>query len=232
MQPGDLLTQAYAFLLVHAWWALAALVIGGLVRLAKSDVPLPVTIPPKYRAFAALGLGVASGILQAIATGTPWATALLQGLSAAATAIVGHETLVEGIRKGREFFSPTPKAPAPPSSPFRVAPPADSPTPTLPSLMRSILIAVFVAAIPPAIIFGCSSTSIPAKTVEDIGLDLEQIACVVAQDELGTKEPALLATACAIPPAQIETVINLLGATKKARLAVVIPDGGTVKAVH
>lgn len=107
-QPiADFFSQVYALVLAHAWLALSALAIGGAIRVLKSDTPLP-TLPAKYRAYAALVFGLASGIVQAIMGGAPWLLALLQGLCAGGAAIVGHQVLIEGARDGKELFSKSP----------------------------------------------------------------------------------------------------------------------------
>lgn len=89
-----------------AWIGLSALVIGLLVRLLKSDTPLPFSIPAKWRPVAAIALGLLSGVLHALSTGTPWRDALVGGLSAGMVAIVGHDVGIESIRGGVELGAP------------------------------------------------------------------------------------------------------------------------------
>ena len=104
---------------LHAWVALAAMVIGALVRVLKGDSPLP-CVSPRVRPWLALGLGMVSGVLSALLTSTPLSTTILEGLIAGATAIAGHDTLIEGLRGGRELFSrpSLPRdPPAPPTTP-------------------------------------------------------------------------------------------------------------------
>lgn len=91
-------------------FATLAVVVGVIVRLLKSDTPLP-TVPSRYRAFLALGLGAVGGALDALARGTPWQQAVLGGVAAAVTAMVGHELVVEQLLGGREPGSPD--APSP-----------------------------------------------------------------------------------------------------------------------
>lgn len=88
-----------------AVFATLALVVGLVVRLLKSDTPLP-TVPARYRPFLALGLGAVGGALDALASGTPWQQAVLGGISAALAAMVGHEVIVEQLFGGREIGSP------------------------------------------------------------------------------------------------------------------------------
>lgn len=89
----------------HQWVAVAALIIGAVVRLLKSDTPLP-TVPARWRAWLAIGLGIVAGVLDALVAGTPLVSAVLQGLGAALTAITTHELVIEGIRGGRELGQP------------------------------------------------------------------------------------------------------------------------------
>lgn len=92
----------------HAWVPLAALVIGLVIRLSKSDATWAFlarfNIPVQARPWAALALGVASGVLQAVTGGASWAAAIVGGLLSAVMAITGHELFVESLRGGREAF--------------------------------------------------------------------------------------------------------------------------------
>ena len=97
------LNQFVSLLLSHSWIALAALMIGAIVAVLKGSTPLP-EIPAKYRPWLALGLGVVAGVLKSVSTGTPIAQAILSGLEAGMTAIVGHETLIESARGGKELI--------------------------------------------------------------------------------------------------------------------------------
>ena len=89
----------------HQWVGFAALVIGCVVRLLKEDSSL-FAIPARWRPLVAIGLGVGSGVLQAASTGTPWRDAVLGGLVSAFTAIAGHETIVNGLRDGKDVPVP------------------------------------------------------------------------------------------------------------------------------
>lgn len=127
-----------ALILAHKWLALAALGIGLVVRLLKSDTKIPIDIPPRLRVWAALGLGIVAGVIDKVANGgTPWKDALLWGLSAAITAIVAHATVVDSLRGGREFVVPgliKPGVPPGPGKPPSIRPPpssnGDDPPPT------------------------------------------------------------------------------------------------------
>jgi hypothetical protein len=89
----------------HAWVPLAAVVIGAIVRLLKSDTPLP-TVPAKWRPWFALGLGAVAGLLRSVAGGATWAQALGGGLTAALLAMGSHDAVITSARDGRELFTP------------------------------------------------------------------------------------------------------------------------------
>lgn len=92
----------------HEWLALSALIIGALVRIMKSETfagPLA-RIPAKWRPVIALGLGITSGVIDAIVNGTKWQTAVVSGLISATIAISAHEVGIETLRNGKEPFAP------------------------------------------------------------------------------------------------------------------------------
>jgi len=99
MNTSDLLTLIQQ----HKWFALAALAIGLVVRLLKSDGPIPFTLPAKWRPWLAVGLGIVAGVLEKAGTGVAWREAVLGGVLAAFAAISGHQLLVESLRGGREL---------------------------------------------------------------------------------------------------------------------------------
>lgn len=92
----------------HAWVPLSSLVIGLILRLSKSDATwlflARFNIPAKARPWAALALGVASGVLEAVVAGTAWPTALVGGVVSALTAISGHQLFIESARGGKEIL--------------------------------------------------------------------------------------------------------------------------------
>ena len=107
----------------HDWIALAAVFAGLLIRLSKSDrfvAWFPIAIAPRWRAWAALVLGVAYGALRALVTGSRWPGAIAGGLTAGFLAITGHELVVEGLRKGRDVGVAKP----PPPPPGTIPPPS------------------------------------------------------------------------------------------------------------
>jgi hypothetical protein len=83
---------------------LAAL-IGLAVRLLKSPkAPLWARrIPPKKRVYLALALGAVASALDAVARGSSWRDAVFGGVVASALSVLGHQTMIEGARDGKEL---------------------------------------------------------------------------------------------------------------------------------
>ena len=93
----------------HAWVPLAALVIGFLVRALKSDafvLPSWAAVAAPYRPLLVLALGIVSGVLDAVVAGTPWRDALIGGCLSALMALIGHTTIVDVLRGGRDIGAP------------------------------------------------------------------------------------------------------------------------------
>lgn len=94
------------------WIALAAFVIGLLVRGIKSDVMsialaklgLP-PIPSRALPWLALGLGALAAVLDAKVAGSTWEGAAQSGITATALAVLGHElgSGVPGVKKILSF---------------------------------------------------------------------------------------------------------------------------------
>lgn len=76
-----------------AWLAASALLIGLLAWAAKSPRffggPLA-RIPRERRVYVVAGLGVLSGVLEAVVRGVPWPRAIAQGVLSAGLAVLGH----------------------------------------------------------------------------------------------------------------------------------------------
>ena len=205
----------------HKWVAFSALLIGFIVRLFKSDTPLP-TIPPAWRPWFALGLGVASGVLDKVVSGTPWQPAILGGLLAAMAAIVGHETVVESVRNGREFFvSKPPSPPSPPSKSEKKDGEVTEDEKAAPVTMRkkapwSVLSFSAMLIVCWLMAPGCKDPKF-ANEFKNVILTVEQVACVLVQAELGTQAPAIVSSACAIAPDLTQDVAQILTAHQKAK---------------
>lgn len=136
--------NVYELLVREQWVGLGALCIGLLVRLLKSEaVPPPLDrIPSKARPLIALLLGIVSGALDKVVTGTPWKMAIVGGLVSSALAVLGHDVVIEWLRKGRELGPQTgplsvPPPPNPCAEPIEVPPlpglPRESSFPSYPS---------------------------------------------------------------------------------------------------
>lgn len=95
------LAQLLDAIKAHAWPIVAAIVVGFLVRLVKSD-KIPIDVPPRFRPLLAVGLGVVSAICEAVIMGTPVVQAAIGGLASAIAAIGGHDVLIEAIFGGKE----------------------------------------------------------------------------------------------------------------------------------
>lgn len=109
------------------WVPLAAVVIGFVVRLLKSDTKIPITIPPRARIFIVFGLGVASSVLEKVVEGKTWTSALVGGAVSVAMAVLLHETVIASIRGGKEIPIPglmIPGAAPSPGAPVTVPPPS------------------------------------------------------------------------------------------------------------
>ena len=107
----------------HQWVALSSLIIGLIVRLMKEDTRFPpFAIPARWRPMLAIGLGVLSGVLHTVASGTPWRDALLGGLVSGSLAIAGHGTVVDSARDGKDIPLPGLTKPAPTKPPEPVTP--------------------------------------------------------------------------------------------------------------
>jgi len=113
----DLFQQALADYSAHQWglltWLVVSVVAGGLVRLCKSDSPIPALqqIPPAWRARLAYVFALCAAAATKLASGMSWQTVVTLALAGGSTAMAGHELLIEGLRGGRELFGP-PRGPS------------------------------------------------------------------------------------------------------------------------
>ena len=100
------LSALTTYLLAHKWVAASAIAVFFIVRLFKSDVPLPLVamVPPKLRTLLAVVLGFAGAGLQSVASGARWQQALIENMIGVLMAILTHDSLIEYVRNGRELF--------------------------------------------------------------------------------------------------------------------------------
>lgn len=88
------------------WILVGAILVGGLIALLKqgwASAWLAKKLPPAALPYVAVVLGaVGLGAAEVIA-GKPLAQALIDGISAGVLSVFGHETIVEGIRSGKEI---------------------------------------------------------------------------------------------------------------------------------
>ena len=97
----------------HKWAPIIALIVGFAVRLLKDDTKLPASLPAIWRPWFALVLSMVGADCVAVLGGAPWASTIETGAIACLLAILGHETVVEGVRKGIEIPIPWLTKPAP-----------------------------------------------------------------------------------------------------------------------
>jgi hypothetical protein len=60
---------------------------------------------------------------------------------------------------------------------------------------------------------------VPAKTVVDVGLSVEQAICVLTEAELGDETPEVVEKVCLIDPSLVKEIESLLLERKKAKEA-------------
>lgn len=176
------------------WVLLSALVIGFVVRLLKSDTKIPIDIPSKYRVWLALALGLVSGVLEKAAVGLSWKDAILNGLAAWVIAVLGHNTVVESLRGGKEINVPGLVKPGVPPSPGK--------PPSVPPLAGGLLLALLLS--------GC----LPAKDVKPVTLSVVQTACVILNAFVPNQSTIM--KACNIAEQYGPVVADLLAAQRKA----------------
>lgn len=86
------------------WWVVAAGLILVAIYVVRGLTGLWDRIPYKYRRAVVLGLGILSGVAQAVFTGQPWLPALVGGLLSAVSAIGTDQVLSKS-------FAPTTEKP-------------------------------------------------------------------------------------------------------------------------
>lgn len=173
MPDQDLLSLVHE----HRWPVVAGVVIWCLVRLLKSDVASTPTIPDRWRPLASLGLGVISGIGDALIAGTPWLTALLGGIVAGLAPVAGNEVVAEGLLGKRTQAIECLKAQVRAASARRDPAP---PTPRRPSGGSALLMALaFVGVIGFAGCVSSCSAALPVAEVASVVIQTTALANTV-----------------------------------------------------
>lgn len=98
--------------------ALGLLAVYTVVRLLRDDARFLPDLQGRYRAVAALALGVFAGVLERLDSGVDMRTAIASGLALGALAVFGHFLGVDVLRGGRELPLPAfLRKPEPPQDP-------------------------------------------------------------------------------------------------------------------
>lgn len=199
------ITALRAALFAHQYVLFAALSIGFVVRILKSDTKIPVSIPPRYRIWLAFGLGAAAGVLEKVSSGTEWKPALFDGALSAVFAILGQNVVIDSFRGGKEISIPglmvAGERPSPGKPPTI---PPDAP-PSSPSVIPPLTVLAALAV--SAILAGCP------KAITALELLADKAACVVANQELENEEIFLK---CAIQPGDVPRYVELLSESRAA----------------
>jgi hypothetical protein len=152
-----------------------------------------------------MALGVLCSAIAPLTAGVPWLYALLQR-------VAGAGLDVGKVFGARRIHTPTGPAPAPAVSTKK--------GPPMPPVTTAFALLLCLAAV------GCSSCT-SAQSALAGALSVEQMACILAQDELGAAEPKAIADVCAIPPTLITEIAGVLAARKKGHeMALATRDGG------
>lgn len=132
METTDILKLAKMLAEKHPWPVVALFAIGLLIRLMKSDTTIPIDIPPRYRIWVALGLGLVSAVLERLVLKTPMGEALAGGFASWIGAVMTQNVVIDSLRGGKEIVIPgliKPGVPPGPGKPPSIPPPPDVSTP-------------------------------------------------------------------------------------------------------
>lgn len=198
-------TALLALVSQHKWVPLAALVIGIIVRLLKSDTKIPIDIPPRLRVWLALALGAGSAVLEAVTTGLSWKESILNGLLSTGLAVLGQNVVIDSVRNGKEFNLPglikpgvSPSPDAPPT-----LPPAKYTPPNIPPGLSALVVVLGI------LLTGCG------VFWKALDLASDKAKCVVANQDLSDKA---IFIKCAIqdPERYLDLLAETRAATKKS----------------
>lgn len=117
------INQLIADILAQKWILVAAILVGAVVDLMKQgwvSAWLAKKLPSVALPYLAVVLGALGMSATEVTTGKPLKQAIYDGLLSGVLAVFGHETLIEGLRGGRELIPS--RAPAVPPAPPPPAP--------------------------------------------------------------------------------------------------------------
>ena len=97
------LPKLLSFLAGHQYMLAAALAIGFIARMTKDDARFLPDLSGRWRPLLVALLGLVAAGCDSVVGGTPWQSALANGLGAAVTALLGHTFLIETARGGKEL---------------------------------------------------------------------------------------------------------------------------------
>lgn len=100
------LTALLAALHGNQWVLAGAIVVGGVVALLKqgwAGAWVAKKLPPAALPYFAVGLGAVGLSTTEVIAGKPLWPAVIDGVQAGILAVFGHETVIEGMRSGKEI---------------------------------------------------------------------------------------------------------------------------------
>jgi hypothetical protein len=112
------LNQLIADITARKWILVAAILVGAVVALMKqgwASAWLAKKLPPAALPYLAVVLGALGMSAAEVAAGKPLGQAIIDGIQSGILAVFGHETLIEGLRGGKELVPS--RAPAAPPAP-------------------------------------------------------------------------------------------------------------------
>lgn len=112
-----------AEIIARKWIVVAAILVGGLVALMKQGwlgAWIARKLPPVALPYLAVVLGALGFSATEIVQGKPFGQAIVEGIASGMLAVFGHQTLIEGLRGGKELVPS--RAPAVPPAPPPPAP--------------------------------------------------------------------------------------------------------------
>lgn len=83
---------------------LAVMLVVGLVKQGWLGAWVQARVPARYLPLLALGMSVLGVVAADIVAGKDWRQAVFDSIAAGATAVFGHQVIVEGARGGKELI--------------------------------------------------------------------------------------------------------------------------------